>query len=60
MDTKKRALYLCVLSFIGGIAWFIADVTERGLTIGTFGGPVLVLGIIGIPSLVDYIKASKK
>jgi uncharacterized membrane protein YuzA (DUF378 family) len=60
MNEKKRALLLCIISVIGGMAWFIADLTEYGLSMRILGGPVLALGIVGIPSLVQYVKYGKK
>ena len=60
MNTKKKTLILFIISLIGAAAWFIADYSERGLTAGTFGGVVLIFGIVGIPSLVDYLRLKNK
>ncbi len=60
MNEKKRALLLCIISIIGGMAWFIADITEYGLSMRILGGPVLVLGVLVIPSLVQYVRYGKK
>ncbi len=59
MSTVNRSIVICILSVVGALLWFIADYTERGLTVGVFGGPVLVVGLVGVPSFLDYLKAKK-
>lgn len=60
MDTIKRSILLIILAFIGGITLFYIDFLEHGLSVGIFGWPVLVFGIIGVPSLIDYYKCRKE
>ncbi len=60
MNTRKREWILLVLSMIGGILWYVIDTLERGYHISNFGGPVFVIGTIGVPSVISIVKDHKK
>lgn|GEM_PF-6631724 len=59
MGSKRRALTIFILSVIGSAALLILDISEQGFTVGDIAGPVLIMGLAGIPGILEYIKLSK-
>jgi hypothetical protein len=59
MKSRTRDIFLLVLSVVASIAWLMIDYFERGFHISIFGGPVIVLGMIGLPSFIDLMKKKK-
>ncbi|MDF2537685.1 MAG: hypothetical protein K0S76_706 [Herbinix sp.] len=59
MKHQKRLLISILLSIIGAVAWFIVDYQDHGFGISIFGGPIMVLGSIGIPNFIEMRKNRK-
>lgn len=56
MKTNKRNWIVIIIGVVGAIACAALDYTENRLSLSLFAWPVLILGSIIIPSLIDIFK----
>lgn len=60
MKTNKRNWTVIIIGIVGAIACASLDYTENGLSLSLFAWPVLILGSILIPSLIDIFKNNNR
>jgi|GEM_PF-3279797 len=56
MKTNKRNWIVIIIGVVGAIACAAIDYIKNGLSLSLFAWPVLILGSIIIPSLIDIFK----